>query len=184
MSKYIVFIGPPGCGKGTQATLLRDKLGYDHVSTGAVLRAEIEAGTPLGKQAKDIIEKGGFIEDALIENMLVSYLEQKSDQSGFILDGFPRTLNQGKWFENYLNRSGGQLEKVIYFFVSEEILIKDSRGALHVRNVVLVITITIKSPRQKISAIYVVIPRFLKEKMMMWRMWVSGFASIMSERVF
>ena len=128
MPKFIIFIGPPGCGKGTQAALLRDKLGYDHVSTGAVLRAEIEAGTPLGRQAKGIIEKGGFIEDSLIEDMLVSYLAEKSDRPGFILDGFPRTLTQGKWFENYLNHSGSQLEKVIYFFVLEEILTKRLSG--------------------------------------------------------
>ena len=128
MKRNIVFIGPPGCGKGTQAHLLKDSMSLHHISTGAILRHEIQRNTPLGLQVKEIIDKGFLIEDDLMFDVLSSYLAHHSDESGFIFDGFPRTLNQAEWFDRFLSDKGQSLKCVIYFAIDEEILIKRLSG--------------------------------------------------------
>jgi adenylate kinase len=128
MKKNIIFIGPPGCGKGTQATLLREKLSLSHVSTGAILRHEIQKETPLGNMAKDIINKGSLMPDPIMFEVLTSYLDHHSSEAGFIFDGFPRTIEQAKWFDDFLAQKGEKVDTVLYFSVEEDVLIKRLSG--------------------------------------------------------
>lgn len=128
MKKNIVFVGPPGCGKGTQAALLKEALSLHHISTGAILRHEIEKNTLLGQQVKQIIETGSLIKDDLMFEVLVSYLTSHQHEHGFIFDGFPRTLNQAEWLDDFLSSQGQFLKSVIYFAIDEEILIKRLSG--------------------------------------------------------
>ena len=128
MLKFIIFIGPPGCGKGTQASLLQEKTGYLHISTGEILRQEIQKETPLGLSAKRVIDQGGLVEDRLILDMVSSYFSGNKDARGFILDGVPRTIAQAEWFRGYVRREGFLIEKVFYFSVKNEILVKRLSG--------------------------------------------------------
>ncbi|MDC0349062.1 adenylate kinase [Alphaproteobacteria bacterium] len=128
MKKNIIFIGPPGCGKGTQATLLKENLSLHHISTGAILRHEIQKETSLGNMAKDIINKGLLMPDPIMFEILTSYLDHHSSEEGFIFDGFPRTIDQAKWFEGFLAQKGQKVDTVIYFFVEEDVLIKRLSG--------------------------------------------------------
>lgn len=90
----LVLFGPPGAGKGTQAKFLVDSFGLEHLSTGDLLRSEIAAGTALGKQAKISIDKGEFVPDSVVVEMIKSKLENHNGVKGFIFDGFPRTVAQ------------------------------------------------------------------------------------------
>ena len=94
----VVFLGPPGAGKGTQAKRLSDYLGWKHLSTGDLLRSEVENQTKLGLLANEFMQKGDLVPDNIIINMISNVLEQKN--SGIVLDGFPRTIDQAKSFNN------------------------------------------------------------------------------------
>jgi adenylate kinase len=95
----VIFLGPPGAGKGTQAARLADHLGIPRISTGDMLRDAIAAGTPVGKQVGPIMEKGGLVPDDLLDRIIGERLRMKDAQNGYILDGFPRTLRQAEGFE-------------------------------------------------------------------------------------
>ena len=92
----VVLTGAPGCGKGTQARLLKQKLGIPHLSTGEMLRAEAYTGSDLGLKIKALIDKGNLVPDEMIIDMLSKRIEDKDCENGFILDGFPRTLPQAE----------------------------------------------------------------------------------------
>ena len=92
----LIFFGPPGCGKGTQARLLHDRLGLAHLSTGDMLRAAIEAGTGVGKRAKTIMEAGELVPDEVVVDIIAQRVEQPDCADGFILDGFPRNVSQAE----------------------------------------------------------------------------------------
>ena len=94
----VVFLGPPGAGKGTQAKRLSDYFGWKHLSTGDLLRSEVENQTKLGLLANEFMQKGDLVPDNIIINMISNVLEQKN--SGIVLDGFPRTIDQAKSFNN------------------------------------------------------------------------------------
>lgn len=128
MTNFIIFMGPPGCGKGTQSALLVERGGYHHISTGALLRREIESHSKIGQEIESLINAGHFISDEMIQDLLVDYLKKSSTQKSYILDGFPRTLHQAEWFMHYLQKTGGHLLKVFYFHVNQEILIKRLTG--------------------------------------------------------
>lgn len=129
MKDFILFMGPPGCGKGTQSDLLSVHHNYHHISTGAVLRREVAAKTSLGHQVEQIISTGQFISDEMIQDMLVQYLSsQTAPCSGYILDGFPRTVAQAEWLTKYLQKTGNRLRGVLYFHVNQEILLKRLTG--------------------------------------------------------
>ena len=87
--KYYVLFGPPGAGKGTQATALVEKYNLHHISTGALLRKEIAAGSELGKLAKELIEKGNLVPDEVVERMIENEFKTVTGVDGFLLDGFP-----------------------------------------------------------------------------------------------
>ena len=94
MLKNLVFLGPPGAGKGTFAFELKDKMGVAHISTGDILRQEISGGTELGVKAKQFVETGKLVPDELVADMVGRRLAKPDCSPGFILDGFPRTINQ------------------------------------------------------------------------------------------
>lgn len=95
----IVFLGPPGAGKGTQAATLAKELGIPHLSTGDILRAAVAAGAPLGKDARGFMDSGRLVPDTLVLRMLAERLAQPDARSGFLLDGFPRTIAQAEALE-------------------------------------------------------------------------------------
>jgi adenylate kinase len=100
----IVLLGAPGSGKGTQAALLVDDLGLPHISTGDLLRSAVNAGTDLGAQAKDVMDRGELVSDEIVLGLLEERLSQPDTATGFILDGYPRNLAQARALEGLLNR--------------------------------------------------------------------------------
>ena len=109
----IIFLGPPGAGKGTQAARLAAHLRVPRISTGDMLREAIAARTPLGQQAGPIMEKGGLVPDALLIGIIQERLVKKDCERGYILDGFPRTLPQAEGFEGM---SGGDVTSEVFVF--------------------------------------------------------------------
>lgn len=108
----LIFLGPPGVGKGTQAKLLSQRYGVTHISTGDVLRSEMARGTPLGSKAAEYIRKGLLVPDALVVEVVVRAMN--GAPKGFFLDGFPRTLEQARALDGYLQTSGIQVEGVVH----------------------------------------------------------------------
>src|SRR5574337_1094090 len=102
----IVFFGPNGSGKGTQAALLKAELKVPHISTGDLLRAAVRAGTPLGLKAKEVMAAGKLVSDEIVLGMLEDRIAQADAASGFILDGYPRNLAQCAALEGLLTRIG------------------------------------------------------------------------------
>lgn len=111
MKDILILLGPPASGKGTQSALLTEKLGFVGISTGSLLRREIQNGTDLGKEISTIIDRGNLVSDDLIFLLLKKELES-NNSSGFILDGFPRTLKQAEMLSEYLKDSQFKLRKV------------------------------------------------------------------------
>jgi adenylate kinase len=98
----VLLLGAPGVGKGTQAKLLMAAYGIPQISTGDILRANISNGTPLGKQAKALVDQGTLVSDELVNQMVADRLAQPDTRRGYVLDGFPRTLNQAIWLDTQL----------------------------------------------------------------------------------
>ena len=114
-----IFLGPPGVGKGTYASRISPKLGIAHISTGDLLRAEVKAGTDLGKKAKVLMDAGKFVPDDIVIGMLFNRLKQPDCKKGFILDGFPRTIPQAEALGKNL-----KMEVVINLVLRDEILVR------------------------------------------------------------
>lgn len=120
----IVLLGPPGAGKGTQATILSEKLGVPHISTGDLFRANIGQGTPLGIEAKQYLDAGDLVPSDLTNRMVEARLTESDAAAGFLLDGFPRTIDQAEALEGILERVGGQLDAVLEFQVDEDVVVE------------------------------------------------------------
>jgi len=120
MKKNIIFLGAPGAGKGTFAALLVEKKALLHISTGDIFRREIKNGTELGKKAKSYVESGGLVPDTIVADMVAKRLSESDCKEGFILDGFPRTLNQAE----LLKKTGVKIDAVISFDADDNLLIK------------------------------------------------------------
>ena len=124
----IVLMGAPGSGKGTQAQHLVSRYGIPHVSTGDILRREQAQGTALGLRAKQIMESGGYVDDATMIEMIRNRLTQSDAAKGFILDGFPRTIPQAEALSKLLTEIGAPLDVVLLFEVNNEQLVKRLSG--------------------------------------------------------
>jgi adenylate kinase len=126
----IVLLGPPGAGKGTQAKMLSEKLSLPHISTGDILRQNVVSGTELGVQAKEIMNKGGLVPDDLVAKMLINRFEQEDVKNGFILDGYPRNINQVKTLDKILKEKNTELDFVVYLEASQKIIVQRLSGRL------------------------------------------------------
>tara|TARA_B100000902_G_scaffold330711_1_gene327804 strand:- start:41 stop:589 length:549 start_codon:yes stop_codon:yes gene_type:complete len=122
MKKHLLFLGAPGAGKGTQAELLSKTNSYLHLSTGELLRKEIETGTDLGQKVKDIINKGELVNDQLVLEIVKKNLDKNN--KGWILDGYPRNLSQVNSLNEVLIQINQPLELVFYLDIPEDVLIE------------------------------------------------------------
>ena len=118
----LILLGPPGAGKGTQARRLVERYGLVQVSTGEVLRAAVAAGTPMGRKAKDTLERGELVPDDVVVAIVSERIERPDAKNGFILDGFPRTVPQAEALDRILAEKGLKLDAVIALKVDEAIL--------------------------------------------------------------
>lgn len=119
----IVLFGPPGAGKGTQAQMLKEKYGFNHISTGEVIWSEIQRGTELGMQVKEVIESGRLASDELVIGIIEEYLKAHGDSKGNIFDGFPRTTRQAEVFDEILADGSEKVDVMLSLDVPDEELI-------------------------------------------------------------
>jgi adenylate kinase len=124
----LIFLGPPGAGKGTQAHRLAARFGIPQLSTGDILRKAVADGTPLGKQAKGLMDAGKLVPDELVNGIVEEALQDKAAQRGFLLDGFPRTVAQATALDEMLARRGRRLDFVICLQVPVETLVERLSG--------------------------------------------------------
>ncbi len=120
----LIFLGAPGAGKGTLAALLAAHDGLVHISTGAILREEIKAGSDLGKEANDYVKTGQLVPESLINSMLEKRLQQGDLTGGYILDGYPRTLEQAHFLDQLLAKLETPLDRVVLVDVPQDLIIK------------------------------------------------------------
>jgi adenylate kinase len=118
----LILLGPPGAGKGTQAKNLIDAYGIPQLSTGDILRSAIKAGTPLGVQAKAIVDRGDLVSDEIVNGIVSERLDQEDARKGFILDGFPRTIPQAEALDQMLEEKGMKLDAVVELTVDADTL--------------------------------------------------------------
>jgi adenylate kinase len=124
----VIFLGPPGSGKGTQAKLLARRLGVPAVSTGDILREAVRQGTPLGRRAKAIMDAGELVPDDVVIGVIRDRTAEADARNGFLLDGFPRTLEQAVALDRLLAGNGAALDGVINLLVPEKMLIERMLG--------------------------------------------------------
>jgi adenylate kinase len=120
----VILFGPPGSGKGTQSENLIKEYGLVHLSTGDLLRKEMKAGTPLGLEAKSLIEKGHLVPDEVVVGMISSALDANPKANGFLFDGFPRTIAQAEALDRLLELKKTAIHIVLFLMVNEDELIK------------------------------------------------------------
>lgn len=120
--KYYILFGPPGAGKGTQAAAMVEKFNLCHISTGALLRQEIAAGTELGLEAKKLIDAGNLVPDEVVEGMIENAFRTITNVDGFLLDGFPRTTSQAKDLDALLKKNGEEVTSVVSIMIPDELI--------------------------------------------------------------
>ena len=124
----IILLGPPGAGKGTQAQRLVERRGMRQLSTGDMLRAAVKAGTPIGLQAKAVMDRGELVSDAIVSGLIGEELDMMGPQTGAIFDGYPRTAAQAESLETILADRGRTLDRVIELDVDEDALVERITG--------------------------------------------------------
>lgn len=125
-----VLLGPPGSGKGTQAPLFKDRYCVCHLSTGDMLRAEIQSGSSLGAEIKKVMDEGKLVNDDLVVSMIQNNLEKPECKLGFLLDGFPRNVTQAQKLDEMLGKRKTKLDAVVEFGIDDNVLIKRITGRL------------------------------------------------------
>ncbi|PKP06825.1 MAG: adenylate kinase [Bacteroidetes bacterium HGW-Bacteroidetes-5] len=123
MKNFIIF-GPPGAGKGSQAVILAKKYNLKHISTGDILREEIKNGTKLGLKVKSLMDEGALVSDDIILEIIESVILNAKGYSGFLYDGFPRTVYQFSALDEFLQKIGQRVDAVISLVVKEDVLIR------------------------------------------------------------
>jgi adenylate kinase len=124
----LIFLGAPGAGKGTQSEFISERFTIPQVSTGDILRANVREGTPLGLEAKAYMDKGALVPDALVVKMVSERIAEADCKGGFILDGFPRNIDQARALEETLKESGKKIDNVIGIEVPSEELVSRLTG--------------------------------------------------------
>jgi adenylate kinase len=128
LDRAVIFLGPPGSGKGTQAKVLAAKFGAPHLSTGDMLREHVAKGTPLGLKARPIMERGELVPDSLVLKMVAERIERPDCSQGFVFDGFPRTVTQAKYLGELLKQHGLQQPFVFHMVIGNALLIRRLTG--------------------------------------------------------
>lgn len=131
--KNLIFIGAPGAGKGTISNAMIEHYQLVHISTGDILRAEVAKGTAAGKQAETLMKSGQLVPDELVATMVENRLGKKDCDNGFILDGFPRTIEQAKLLNEALKSTGRVLDRVVYLEVPDELILQRLTARLNCR---------------------------------------------------
>ena len=126
----IIFLGPPGAGKGTHAKLLTECYRIPHISTGDILREVSRNGSPLGQKVNTFMKEGKLVPDAIVTEIVAERLKQKDAKEGFILDGFPRNRPQAESLDKLLSTAGLSVDLVVYFDTPEETLVRRLAGRL------------------------------------------------------
>jgi adenylate kinase len=125
---YLILLGPPGSGKGTQAQIVAKRFGWLHVSTGDMLRAAVAAGSALGEKAKSYMDRGALVPDELVVAMLIERIEQPDAQAGFVLDGYPRNLAQARALDEALATAGKAIDLAVHIDVPDDELVRRLGG--------------------------------------------------------
>ena len=128
LDRAVIFLGPPGSGKGTQAKVLAAKCCVPHLSTGDMLREHVANGSTLGLKAKPIMERGELVPDSLVLKMVAERIERPDCSYGFVFDGFPRTVTQAKYLGELLKRQGFKQPFVIHMVIGNALLIRRLTG--------------------------------------------------------
>mmetsp|Transcript_6261 Transcript_6261/g.5593 ORF Transcript_6261/g.5593 Transcript_6261/m.5593 type:complete len:240 (+) Transcript_6261:23-742(+) len=128
--KRIVFFGPPGSGKGTQAPIIKDEYCLCHLSTGDMLRDAVKAGTEMGRKAKSIMDAGKLVSDDVVAGIVSEAIKGPECKNGFILDGFPRTVNQAVILDKLLSKENVTIDRVVNLDIDDELLIKRVTGRI------------------------------------------------------
>src|SRR2546421_11116787 len=124
----LLLYGAPGSGKGTQANMLREHFGIPHIATGDMLRAEIQAGTELGRKAQPILAAGQYVSDGIMIDIVRNRLSRPDCAPGFIMDGFPRTVPQAEALDDLMAELGKRFDRVIYLLGPVDDLLHLQRG--------------------------------------------------------
>lgn len=135
MLTRLIFLGAPGAGKGTQAVKLAAELGIPHISTGAMLRQAVNSGSDLGNQVKAVIESGSLVSDSMMIDIIGDRLKSDDCSDGYILDGFPRTLQQAEVLSS-LSATGGnfRIDAAVYFELSDAEVLRRLEGRRHLES--------------------------------------------------
>ena len=151
--KNIIFIAPPAAGKGTQSAIIEKKYSLPHISTGNILRTEASSDTELGRYIREVLSTGGLVKDEITYDLLLKRLSQDDCKNGYILDGFPRNLEQAYKYEEILNKLNQNLGYVIYLDIAEDILEKRITGRRICENCGNVYNINSETQRPKLESI-------------------------------
>ncbi|NLX61423.1 MAG: adenylate kinase [Tissierellia bacterium] len=145
----LVLLGPPGAGKGTQASAIISKYSIPHISTGDIFRENIKKGTDLGKQVEAYMNKGLLVPDELVVSIVKDRLTKEDCKEGFLLDGFPRTVNQAEALDEELKNMNLKLDKVINIKVGKDILIERAIGRRICKNCGATFHIKFNPPKEE-----------------------------------
>jgi adenylate kinase len=144
----VILLGPPGVGKGTQAVRLADSVGWEHVSTGDLLRAARRAGTELGRKAQAFMDAGELVPDSLILDLVREHLKGIAPEAGILLDGFPRTTVQAELLDGVLESVGRRVDRVVVFEASDEELVRRLSGRRSCPDCGAVFNVHFSAPKQ------------------------------------